>query len=135
MRRAAAAAFILLIAAVPPAFAGQGSGRAATFIVNKSEVGGAVLSPAEELTIRSYFDQNPGVVDEMAPLPPALRDKLAPGSSLPPEVAAQALPASLYRYLPRHRGLKYRVVGTDLVLVEGATEHVVDVVKDVLGGS
>jgi len=135
MRRAAAAAFMLLIATVPPAFAGQGSGKAAAFIVNKSEVGNAVLSPAEELTIRSYFDQNPGVVDEMAPLAPALRDKLAPGSSLTPEIAAQALPASLYRYLPRHRGLKYRMVGTDLVLVEGATETVVDVVKDVLGGS
>ena len=42
------------------------------------------------------------------------------------------LPGDLRRLLPYHKGKDYRVVGNDIVLIEIATELILDVMKDVL---
>jgi len=95
---------------------------------------GAVLSDDERSTIRNYFQKNPDSVGKVKPLPPGIRKKLARGGSMPPGIAKQALPDGLHRQLPPRDGYNYEVVGTDVVLIETATEVIVDVLSDVLRG-
>lgn len=65
-------------------------------------------------------------------LPPGIRKNLARGKPLPPGIAKQVAPHPLLNRLPRYDGYDWRVAGTDVVLVQAATEVVVDVLNGVL---
>lgn len=94
---------------------------------------GAVLSPDERHIINNYFSEHPNAV-KAKPLPPGIRKKLARGGAMPPGIAKQALPGGLHRQLPPRDGYNYEIVGTDVYLIETATEVIVDVMRDVLRG-
>ncbi|MEQ8355295.1 MAG: anti-virulence regulator CigR family protein [Kiloniellaceae bacterium] len=149
MVRILAAVLALLIAASAPALADQGksknkgnagksgNGTSSEEVVEGVTAGilGAVLNGDERRIIRDYFGKNPDAVGKVKPLPPGIRKKLARGGAMPPGIAKQALPDGLHRQLPPRDGYNYKVVGTDVVLIETATEVIVDVLKDVLRGS
>jgi hypothetical protein len=75
-------------------------------------------------------------------LPPGLakRDRLPPGlqkhidrtGRLPPGLEKRTLPDDLRGLLPRRTGQDYRVVGDDIVLIETATNVILDIMKGVL---
>jgi|TARA_R110000822_G_scaffold82153_12_gene194501 Ni/Co efflux regulator RcnB len=66
------------------------------------------------------------------PLPPGIRKNLARGKPLPPGIARKMAPQPLLNRLPRYDGHDWQVVGTDLVLLNVATQVVVDVLMGVL---
>ena len=152
MTRILAAGLVLLLAAASPALADQGKGKGkgnskaakpevvttTDEAVDAADIAGqvldSVLSDEEKNTIRRYFDKNPDAVGKVKPIPPGIRKKLARGGTLPPGIAKQALPDGLHRQLPSRDGQDYEVIGTDVVLVDTATDVIVDVLKDVLGG-
>jgi len=146
MPRILAAVFALLLAASMPALADQnknkgksgqaGSEDTTTEIIEGvvGVVAGAVLSDDEKQTIRDYYHKHPETAGKVKPLPPGIRKKLARGGTLPPGIAKQALPDGLHRQLPPRDGQSYEVIGSDVVLVETATQVIVDVLKDVLRG-
>ncbi len=51
---------------------------------------------------------------------------------LPPGLAKRGLPDDLRRQLPVQKGQDYRVVGNDIVLIETATNLILDVMQGVL---
>ncbi len=75
-------------------------------------------------------------------LPPGLakRDRLPPGQqkqiqrngTLSPGLAKRGLPGDLRGQLPHRKGQAYRVVGSDIVLIETATNVILDIMKGVL---
>lgn len=65
-------------------------------------------------------------------LPPGIRKNLARGKPLPPGIAKQMAPQPLLVRMPRYEGYDWRVAGADVVLVEVATQVVVDVLLGVL---
>jgi hypothetical protein len=139
-------AVVLALAAASPALAqGKGKGKGnpgrpdvettSEDIVEGVAAGvlGGVLSREERSTIRRYFDQNRDRYRKVKPLPPGIRMKIARGGAMPPGIAKQVLPGGLRRQLPPRTDYDYRVAGTDVVLVETATEVIVDIIRDVLG--
>jgi len=150
LRILAAVLAVLLVASGPALAQGQGNnkgkgndnpGKSNGDITSEEVVEGvtagvlgAVLSDDEKSTIRNYFQKNPDSVGKVKPLPPGIRKKLARGGTMPPGIAKQALPDGLHRQLPPRDGYNYEVVGTDVVLIETATEVIVDVLSDVLRG-
>lgn len=151
MNRILATALVLLLAATAPALA-QGKSKGNANKAGKADavtttddainrtvdiVVDAVLNDDEKEIIRKYFNKNPEAAGKVKPLPPGIRKKLARGGTLPPGIAKQALPDGLHRQLPQRDGQNYEIVGKDVVLVDTATDIIVDVLKDVLlgGGS
>ena len=65
-------------------------------------------------------------------LPPGLQKHIARTGRLPPGLEKRRLPGDLRSLLPIRSGQDYRVVGNDIVLIEIATELILDVMKDVL---
>ena len=65
-------------------------------------------------------------------LPPGLQKQIQRNGSLPPGLAKRGLPGDLRGQLPRRRGQDYRVVGNDIVLIETATNVILDIMKGVL---
>ncbi len=75
-------------------------------------------------------------------LPPGLakRDRLPPGlqkhiqrtGRLPPGLEKRRLPGDLRGLLPRRAGQDFRVVGDDIVLIETATNLILDIMQGVL---
>ena len=51
---------------------------------------------------------------------------------LPPGLEKRRLPGDLRGLLPRRTGQDYRVVGTDIVLIETATNLILDIMQGVL---
>lgn len=119
---------------------GKGNGNAVEATADdivEGVVGGvlhAVLTDDERRIIHDYFHDHAGAFAKVKPLPPGIRKKLARGGAMPPGIAKQALPGDLYRQLPPRDGQSYQIVGTDVVLVQIATQVIVDVLKDVLRG-
>ena len=77
----------------------------------------------------------PGIEKNLArgkPLPPGIAKKVARGGALPPGIAKKTLPNGLLSRLPARPGQEWRVVGTDVLIVEIATGIIVDVLKDAL---
>ena len=60
------------------------------------------------------------------------RKNLARGKPLPPGIARKMAPQPLLNRLPRYDGHDWQVVGADLVLLNVATQVVVDVLMGVL---
>ena len=65
-------------------------------------------------------------------LPPGLQKHIERTGRLPPGLEKRELPGDLRALLPIRSGQGYRVVGNDIVLIEIATELILDVMKDVL---
>ncbi len=51
---------------------------------------------------------------------------------MPPGIAKKSLPNNLLAQLPARSGQQWIVAGTDIVLIEAATNLIVDVLKKVL---
>ncbi len=92
---------------------------------------GGLITAAERALINDYVVQNPSAVHGAEALPPGIARKVARGGAIPPGIAKRGLPGDLQAELPARTGEEWRVVGTDVVLVEIATEIIVDVLKDV----
>ena len=63
-------------------------------------------------------------------LPPGIRKNLARGKPLPPGIAKKAVPGGVLVGLPQYPGYEWGVAGTDLILIEIASQ----VIAEVLGG-
>ncbi len=105
--------------------------------VTKHLVGG-LISAVERAVIADYLDRNrenlPGTLAGAKPLPPGIAKKIARGGTLPPGIAKKTLPGGLLAQLPVRRGQEWRLVGTDLLIVEVASNVIVDVLTGALRG-
>ena len=78
----------------------------------------------------------PSGLAERNSLPPGLARQVERNGFLPPGLAKRGLPAGVNKLLPRAApGTERVIMGNDVVLVEKATNHVLDVLRDVLTGS
>ncbi len=99
----------------------------------------ALISATERALIGDYIKKAklkhqglpPGLAKRAA-LPPGLQKQIVRNGTLPPGLAKRGLPGDLRGLLPYHKGKDYRVIGNDIVLIETATELILDVMKDVL---
>ncbi len=66
------------------------------------------------------------------PLPPGLQKHIDRTGRLPPGLEKRRLPGELRGLLPARRGQDYRVVGNDIVLIETATNLILDIMQGVL---
>jgi hypothetical protein len=64
-------------------------------------------------------------------LPPGIAKNLARGKPLPPGIAKKALPAPMLRELPVYPDYEWKRCGTNLVLVQIATQVVAEVLANV----
>ena len=64
-------------------------------------------------------------------LPPGIAKNLARGKPLPPGIARKMVPGGMLSRLPVHPGYEWRVLGSDLVLVNIASSVIADVLQDV----
>ncbi len=119
---------------------GKSKGNQPTLVektVSKHLVSG-LISAAERAVIADYLDGNqgnlPGNLAGAKPLPPGIAKKMARGGTLPPGIAKKTLPGGLLAKLPARPGQEWRLVGTDLLIVNVASNVIVDVLKCALRG-
>jgi len=101
---------------------GQFSGTALTV---------SLITSFERSTILGYIQNHqanpPPEFAGMKPLPPGIAKKLARGGSLPPGIAKRYFPSDLMGQLPPRPGQQWLVMGTDILLIDVATQLVLDV--------
>lgn len=122
-----------------PAFAGnknKGKGKPGgrsdvTTLLTKAVVGG-LITAAEKAIIGDYLDRERTAFAGAKPLPPGIAKKVARGGALPPGIAKRGFPPGLLVELPARPGQKWRVVGTDILIVDIASNVIVDVLKGAL---
>ena len=119
----------------------QGQGKA-----NKGKSGdistgdllGTIITAAERVLIGDYVTKAKGSSQGLPPglagrpLPPGLQKHIDRTGQLPPGLQKRVLPGDLRGLLPYRKGRDYRVVGTDIVLIETATNLILDVMQGVL---
>ncbi len=98
-----------------------------------------VISATERALIGDYVHRakrsNNGLPPGLAKrdrLPPGLQKQIERTGRLPPGLEKRRLPGGLRGLLPRRAGQDYRVVGADIVLIETATNLILDIMKGVL---
>ncbi len=98
-----------------------------------------IISATERALIGDYVQKAKSSHNGLPPglakrdrLPPGLQKQIQRNGSLPPGLAKRGLPGDLRGQLPHRRGQDYRVVGSDIVLIETATNVILDIMKDVL---
>lgn len=123
---ALALAFLTVPAAADP---GGKHGNRERDHSTEADLGSVIISAAERALIREYYQQHP--VAYSGDLPPGIQKKLARGKPLPPGIAKR-FPNELSGRMPPRPGYGYRVVGSDVLLVEVATGVIVDLIRDVL---
>ena len=130
--------------------AGKDKGKASQTITkgkNKSKSGdlatnrllGTVISAVERALIGDYVRKAktsgqglpPGLAKRQH-LPPGLQKHIERTGRLPPGLEKRRLPGDLRSLLPIRSGQDFRVVGNDIVLIETATELILDVMQGVL---
>jgi hypothetical protein len=97
-----------------------------------------VISAAERALIGDYVRKAkaspqglpPGLTGR--PLAPGLQKHIDRTGRLPPGLEKRRLPSGLLGQLPQRAGQDYRVVGNDIVLVELATNLILDIMQGVL---
>ena len=97
-----------------------------------------IISATERALIGDYVQKAkassqglpPGLANR--PLPPGLQKHIDRTGRLPPGLEKRRLPGDLRGLLPYRKGLDYRVVGNDIVLIETATSLILDIMKGVL---
>lgn len=90
---------------------------------------GSLITSFERSTILGYI-QNHQEAPEFAgmkPLPPGIAKKVARGGSLPPGIAKRYFPSDLTSQLPPRPGQQWLVLGTDILLIDAATQIILDV--------
>ena len=100
---------------------------------------GTVISAVERALIGDYIKKAkvkhkglpPGLAKRQH-LPPGLQKHIERTGRLPPGLEKRRLPGDLRALLPYRKGKDYRVVGNDIVLIETATELILDVMQGVL---
>ncbi len=100
---------------------------------------GAIISATERALIGDYVTKAKSSGQGLPPglakrqyLPPGLQKHIERTGRLPPGLEKQRLPGDLRSLLPYRPGQDYRVVGNDIVLIETATELILDVMQGVL---
>ena len=93
---------------------------------------GALITVAERAIIGDYVDSHRGQFAGAEALPPGIAKKVARGGALPPGIAKKMPPGGLLARLPARPGQEWRVVGTDLLIIQIATGAIVDVLKNAL---
>lgn len=98
-----------------------------------------VISATERVLIGDYVQKAKSSHNGLPPglakrdrLPPGLQKQIQRNGSLPPGLAKRGLPGDLRGQLPHRRGQDYRVVGSDIVLIETATNVILDIMRGVL---
>jgi hypothetical protein len=98
-----------------------------------------IISATERVLIGDYVQKAKSSHNGLPPglakrdrLPPGLQKQIQRNGSLPPGLAKRGLPGDLRGQLPHRRGQDYRVVGNDIVLIETATNVILDIMKNVL---
>jgi hypothetical protein len=86
------------------------------------------FSSYDDIIVRSYFSGQPR---PWTSLPPGIAKNYARGKPLPPGIAKKYLPLSLEGDLPARPGMRYYLVGRDVVLVDTTTRIVIDILRDV----
>jgi hypothetical protein len=115
--------------------------------VGAAEIGAEIVFSDGEITaIRAYYDNagssagsagsmgmGMGMSGGLSALPPGIAKNLQRGKPLPPGIAKQVLPSALVNTLPREpEGYERIIVAGKILLVEIATQVIVDVITDVL---
>ncbi len=115
--------------------------------VGAAEIGAEIVfSDGEISAIRAYYDNagasagsagsmgmGMGMSGGLGALPPGIAKNLERGKPLPPGIAKQVLPSALVNTLPREpEGYERIIVAGKILLVEIATQVIVDVITDVL---
>ncbi len=98
-----------------------------------------IISATERALIGDYVQKAkkskkglpPGLA-KRSHLPPGLQKHIDRTGRLPPGLEKRTLPGDLRGLLRYRKGLDYRVVGTDIVLIETATSVILDVMQGVL---
>ncbi len=115
---------------------GKGNNRGTAAEVQTGKAIAAAISAVERSLISGYLTRNraslPSVFANAKSLPPGIANKIARGGSMPPGIAKKSLPNNLLAQLPARSGQRWIVAGTDIVLIEAATNLIVDVLKKVL---
>jgi len=99
-------------------------------------VAGVLITAAEQSIIASYVQQYRGSPSYgfagAEPLPPGIAKKIARGGKMPPGIAKHYLPADLMQRLPPRPGQEWIAVGTHILLVDAATQVVLDILHQAL---
>jgi len=112
---------------------GGQAGKASTVekVLTKAIIGG-LITLAERAIIGDYVDSHRSAFAGAEALPPGIAKKVARGGALPPGIAKKMPPGGLLARLPARPGQEWRVVGTDLLIIQIATGAIVDVLKNAL---
>jgi len=109
------------------------------------QVVGTVITAIERRIFEDYYHRAPPPRDKGAKkpgkgLPPGLakKDRLPPGlakrGQLPPGLAKRELPPDLYRRLPPRAHGRFYIVDDRIVLIDAATNVVLDLLEDLVAG-
>lgn len=100
---------------------------------------GTIISATERALIGDYVRKAKASPQGLPPglakrdrLPPGLQKHIQRTGRLPPGLEKRTLPGDLRGLLPRRIGQDYRVVGDDIVLIETATNVILDIMEGVL---
>lgn len=92
----------------------------------------AIFGPREQDMIRQVLGGQSASAYGTRGLPPGIAKKVARGKPVPPGIAKKLSPDVLARLPRRDSRYERQVLGTDVVLIDTATQVVVDILKDVL---
>lgn len=149
------ATILITLLLLPPALAAAPArAQTPTGSANTGDVLGTIITEVEKEIIERYLKpsyksdrdkdkKNKGKKDKgskkMPPglakrntLPPGLAKQLEKNGTLPPGLAKRGLPNDLQSLLPRRIGQKFVIVDNDVVLIQAATNLVLDVLENVL---
>lgn len=87
----------------------------------------SLITAYERSTIVGYVQNHQSSFSGMQPLPPGIAKKVARGGSLPPGIAKRYFPGELLGQLPPRPGQQWIFMGTDVVLLNTATQLILDV--------
>ena len=109
----------------PPSKGAQGSDEAGA----ATAAALATFTELERRQIVQYYQDRPLSTKR---LPPGIAKNLARGKPLPPGIAKKFLPEDLNATLPARPGYERIIVGSDVLLIDAATQVVADVLRGVL---
>jgi hypothetical protein len=107
--------------------------------VSTEQLLGTIISATERALIGDYVQNAKASPQGLPPglakrgrLPPGLQKHIDRTGRLPPGLEKRRLPGDLRGLLPTRFGQDFRVVGNDIVLIETATNLILDIMQGVL---